>query len=38
MEKELREQTAMETAGIPTPPDQEHIGATDGAWRKPWKR
>ncbi|WP_010275146.1 hypothetical protein [Paenibacillus senegalensis] len=24
------EQTSEETAGIPTPPDQEHMAATDG--------
>ncbi|HZG88207.1 hypothetical protein [Paenibacillus sp.] len=30
MEKELREQTAFETGGIPTPAGQEHMGATDG--------
>lgn len=30
MEKELRNQTAFETGGIPTPAGQEHIGATDG--------
>ncbi|WP_165842172.1 hypothetical protein [Paenibacillus xerothermodurans] len=29
LEKEIEEQTAFETAGIPTPPDQQHIAATD---------
>ncbi|WP_192894558.1 hypothetical protein [Paenibacillus contaminans] len=27
--KVITEQTAFETAGIPTPPDQENIAATD---------
>ncbi|HZG55936.1 hypothetical protein [Paenibacillus sp.] len=30
MEKELAEQTAFETGGIPTPVGQEHIASTDG--------
>ena len=30
MEKQLAEQTAFETGGIPTPVGQEHIAATDG--------
>jgi hypothetical protein len=29
-DKQITDQTAFETAGIPTPPDQENIGATDG--------
>ncbi|WP_238402840.1 hypothetical protein [Paenibacillus mesophilus] len=28
-DKKITGQTAFETAGIPTPPDQEHIGSTD---------
>lgn len=28
-EEYIEEQTAFETAGIPTPPDQQHIAATD---------
>ncbi|WP_309122944.1 hypothetical protein [Paenibacillus sp.] len=30
MEKQLKEQTAFETGGIPTPAGQENIAATDG--------
>ncbi|MFD0870328.1 Uncharacterised protein [Chlamydia abortus] len=29
-EQKITGQTAFETAGIPTPPDQEDMGATDG--------
>ncbi|GAA3406807.1 hypothetical protein ACFFNY_24925 [Paenibacillus hodogayensis] len=29
-DKEITEQTAFMIAGIPTPPDQENIGSTDG--------
>jgi len=28
-EEYIEEQTAFETAGIPTPPEQQHIAATD---------
>ncbi|MEF3304110.1 hypothetical protein [Paenibacillus sp. GYB003] len=28
-DKRIADQTSFETAGIPTPPDQENIGATD---------